>query len=66
MACIKSVDDNIGRVLKYLDENDLAKNTMVIYMGDNGFSIGEHGLIDKRHAYEESMKVPFWPGHPVL
>jgi N-acetylglucosamine-6-sulfatase len=53
------VDESIAAVLKYLDENDLMKNTIVFYMGDNGFSFGEHGLIDKRQAYEESMRVPF-------
>ena len=52
------VDESISRVLDYLVENDLAENTLVIYMGDNGFMLGEHGLIDKRQAYEESMRVP--------
>jgi N-acetylglucosamine-6-sulfatase len=54
-----SVDDSIGRVIKYLEDNNLAENTLVMYMGDNGFVFGEHGLIDKRHMYEESMRVPF-------
>ena len=48
----------------FLDKNKLAEDTLVIYMGDNGFSFGEHGLIDKRHFYEESAKVPLlvrWP-----
>ncbi|WP_019991466.1 sulfatase family protein [Rudanella lutea] len=53
-----SVDDSVGRVLQWLDENGLTETTMVVYMGDNGFSFGEHGLIDKRHMYEESMRVP--------
>ena len=53
-----AVDESIGTVFKYLEDNDLMKNTTVIYMGDNGFSFGEHGLIDKRQAYEESMRVP--------
>lgn len=52
------VDESIGNVLDYLDKEGLASSTLVFYMGDNGFSWGEHGLIDKRHAYEESMKVP--------
>ncbi|HEX5169045.1 MAG TPA: sulfatase [Cyclobacteriaceae bacterium] len=52
------VDESIQSVLKYLEDHDLMKNTIVVYMGDNGFSFGEHGLIDKRHAYEESMRVP--------
>ena len=53
------VDESVGAVLDYLDENGLSESTLVIYMGDNGFSFGEHGLIDKRHFYEESVKVPF-------
>lgn len=52
------VDESIGRVMDYLEENGLAENTIVIYMGDNGFMLGEHGLIDKRNAYEASMRVP--------
>jgi N-acetylglucosamine-6-sulfatase len=52
------VDESIQAVLRHLEESDLMKNTIVFYMGDNGFSFGEHGLIDKRHAYEESMRVP--------
>ncbi len=54
-----SVDESIGRVIKYLESNNLAEETLVMYMGDNGFVFGEHGLIDKRHMYEESMRVPF-------
>ena len=54
-----AVDESVGRILDYLDEAGLAESTLVIYMGDNGFSFGEHGLIDKRHFYEESVKVPF-------
>jgi N-acetylglucosamine-6-sulfatase len=53
-----ALDDGVGRVLDYLDKSGLSKNTMVVYMSDNGFVLGEHGLIDKRHAYEESMRVP--------
>ncbi len=53
-----SVDESIGGVLDYLEENELLDNTLVFYMGDNGFSFGEHGLIDKRQAYEESIRVP--------
>lgn len=61
-----ALDESVGRVLKYLEESGLAENTLVIYMGDNGFLHGEHGLIDKRQAYEESMRVPMlaWaPGY---
>ena len=55
---LRGVDDSIGQILDYLDEAELADDSLVIYMGDNGFSWGEHGLIDKRHFYEESVKVP--------
>ena len=58
LETLLGIDESIGQVLDYLRANDLLKNTVVFYMGDNGFSFGEHGLIDKRHAYEESMKVP--------
>jgi N-acetylglucosamine-6-sulfatase len=53
-----ALDEGVGRVLDYLTESGLARSTLVLYMGDNGFSLGEHGLIDKRHAYEESIRVP--------
>lgn len=52
------IDESVGQVIAYLEKNGLSQNTTIIYMGDNGFSFGEHGLIDKRHAYEESMRVP--------
>lgn len=60
------VDESVGSILDYLTKEGLDKNTMVIYMGDNGFSWGEHGLIDKRHFYEESVKVPFLVYAPSL
>jgi len=52
------VDESIGSVLNYLEEEGIDESTLVIYMGDNGWSFGEHGLMDKRHFYEESGKVP--------
>jgi arylsulfatase A-like enzyme len=64
LACISSVDDNVGRVLNYLDENNLADNTIVIYTSDQGFYLGEHGWFDKRFIYNESFKTPLlirWP-----
>ncbi|WP_396590591.1 sulfatase [Allomuricauda sp. R78024] len=64
LACISSVDDNVGRVLNYLDENDLTNNTMVVYTSDQGFYLGEHGWFDKRFIYDESFKTPLlirWP-----
>jgi N-acetylglucosamine-6-sulfatase len=53
-----AVDDSVGRLRGYLRQHGLAKNTLFIYMGDNGFQFGDHGLIDKRTAYEASAKVP--------
>ena len=53
-----ALDESIGTVLDYLEKQGLMENTTIFYMGDNGFSFGEHGLIDKRQAYEESMRVP--------
>src|SRR5690606_7090611 len=58
LETLLALDESIGSVLDFLTENNLAENTVVIYMGDNGFGFGEHGLIDKRHMYEESMRVP--------
>ena len=55
---LMGVDDSVGRVLDYLDDKGLAENTIVVYAGDNGFMWGEHGLIDKRYAYEESIRIP--------
>jgi N-acetylglucosamine-6-sulfatase len=52
------VDESLGRILAYLKEQGLLESTLIIYMGDNGFQFGEHGLIDKRTAYEASMRVP--------
>ncbi|MBN1127318.1 MAG: sulfatase [Sedimentisphaerales bacterium] len=61
-----SVDDSIGRILNGLAEMHLDDSTLVFYMGDNGFCFGEHGLIDKRHMYEESMRVPLLAWCPEL
>ncbi|QDV83028.1 sulfatase [Planctomycetes bacterium TBK1r] len=55
---ILAVDDSVGRLDQYLQQSDLADNTVFVYMGDNGFQFGDHGLIDKRVAYEASAKVP--------
>jgi arylsulfatase A-like enzyme len=66
LACVSSVDDNVGRVLKYLDDNDLTKNTIVIYTSDQGMYLGENGWFDKRFMYDKSMKTPLmirWPGN---
>ncbi|WP_420456683.1 sulfatase [Rubrivirga sp.] len=53
-----ALDESVGRVLDTLEELGLAENTLVVYLGDNGFLLGEHGLIDKRNAYEESIRIP--------
>ncbi len=58
VECVLGLDDSVGQVLDYLKESGQAEDTVVIYMGDNGFSLGEHGILDKRQAYEESMRIP--------
>jgi N-acetylglucosamine-6-sulfatase len=63
---ILALDESVGRVLDYVQKNGMANNTLVIYMSDNGFSLGEHGLIDKRHAYEESIRIPMIAWGPGL
>ena len=55
---VKSLDENVGRVLDYLEENDMMENTVIIYTSDQGFYMGEHGWFDKRFMYEESMSTP--------
>jgi len=65
LGTISSIDDNVGRILDYLDESGLAENTIVIYTSDQGFYLGEHGWFDKRFIYDESFKTPLlvrWPG----
>lgn len=65
LRCIRAVDENVGRLLAYLDESGLAENTIVIYSSDQGFYLGEHGWYDKRWMFEESLAMPFiirWPG----
>jgi len=66
LRCVASVDENVGRLLDYLDESGLAANTIVFYTSDQGFYLGEHGWFDKRFMYEESLRMPLlvrWPGH---
>ena len=65
LRCVKALDENIGRMLQYLDDKELARNTVVIYSSDQGFWLGEHGWFDKRWMYEESLHTPLlvrWPG----
>ncbi|WP_439182755.1 sulfatase family protein [Carboxylicivirga taeanensis] len=64
LATIRSVDDNIGKVLAYLDENGLTDNTIVIYTSDQGFFLGDHGWFDKRFMYEQALRMPFLIRYP--
>lgn len=64
--CISAVDDCVGRLLAALEANGFTSNTVVIYTSDNGFYLGEHGLGDKRSAYDESLRVPFLVRYPAL
>ena len=64
--CVVGIDENLGRVLDWLRKNQRDKNTIVIYMGDNGFELGEHGFYDKRDAFEHSIRVPMLAYAPGL
>ncbi|HYW43529.1 MAG TPA: sulfatase [Bryobacteraceae bacterium] len=64
LRCIQSLDDNVGRMLDYLDSEGLAANTIVIYTSDQGFFLGDHGWFDKRLMYEESLRMPFLMRYP--
>ncbi len=59
LRTIQSVDDGVGEVLDYLDQEGLAENTIVVYTSDQGFYLGEHGWFDKRFMYEESLRTPY-------
>lgn len=64
LACVRGIDDQVGRILKYLDESGLAENTIVFYSSDQGFFLGEHGFFDKRFMYDETFSTPLlvrWP-----
>jgi N-acetylglucosamine-6-sulfatase len=63
---VHGLDENIGRVLHWLDQSGLASSSLVLYMGDNGFALGEHGFYDKRDAYETSIRVPMLAYAPGL
>jgi len=65
LRCVKGVDDNLKRVIDYLKAEGLYDNTVIIYTGDQGFWLGEHDYIDKRWAYEESMRMPFIVRYPA-
>jgi arylsulfatase A-like enzyme len=65
LGCVKAVDDSVGQILKYLDDEGLASDTIVVYSSDQGFYLGEHGWFDKRWIFEESLRTPLlvrWPG----
>jgi arylsulfatase A-like enzyme len=65
LATLRAVDENVGRLLDYMDREGLSKNTIVVYASDQGFFLGEHGWFDKRWIFEESLRTPFvirWPG----
>ncbi len=65
LRCVRGVDESVGRILDWLEENDLADDTIVVYSSDQGFYLGDHGWYDKRWMYEESFAMPLvvrWPG----
>jgi arylsulfatase A-like enzyme len=64
LRVVASIDDNVGRILDYLDDNGLTENTLVIYTSDQGFFLGDHGWYDKRFMYEESLRMPFVIRYP--
>jgi len=64
LRCVASIDDNIGRMLDYLDAEGLTDNTIVIYTSDQGFFLADHGWYDKRFMYEESLRMPFVIRYP--
>ena len=64
LRVIASVDDNVGRLLDYLDAEDLADDTIVVYTSDQGFFLGDHGWYDKRFMYEQSLRMPFLIRYP--
>ena len=64
LRCVASIDENAGRLLDFLDENELTDDTIVIYTSDHGFFLGDHGWYDKRFMYEESIRIPFLMRYP--
>lgn len=66
LRCIKAIDDEVGRLISYLEEHHLLENTLIVYTSDQGFYMGEHGWFDKRFMYEESFRTPLiirYPGN---
>lgn len=66
LRCIKSIDDEVGRVLDYLEKEGLKENTIIVYTSDQGFYMGEHGWFDKRFMYEESFRTPLIMRYPKM
>ncbi|MFH1748642.1 MAG: sulfatase [Planctomycetota bacterium] len=66
LACVASVDENVGRLLDYLDQSGLAQNTIVVYTSDQGFFLGDHGWYDKRFMYEEALRMPLLVRYPRI
>jgi len=64
LRCVASIDNNVGRMLDYLDQEGLTENTIVVYTSDQGFFLGDHGWYDKRFMYEESLRMPFVMRYP--
>ena len=64
MRVVASVDDNVGRMLDFLEESGLSEDTMVIYTTDNGMFVGDHGMFDKRWMYEEALRIPLMVCYP--
>jgi arylsulfatase A-like enzyme len=64
LATLRSQDDNVGRILDFLDSSGLAETTIVVFTGDHGFFLGDHGWFDKRFMYEEALRVPWMIRHP--
>jgi len=65
LRVVASIDDNVGRILDYLDAEGLTENTIVVYTSDQGFFLGDHGWYDKRFMYEESLKMPYIMRYPA-
>ncbi len=66
LRCVKGVDDNVKRILDYLEETGELDNTVIVYTGDQGFMLGEHDYIDKRWMYEETQRMPFLVRYPRM
>jgi len=66
LRCVQSVDDNVGRIIDYVDAEGIADNTLIVYTSDQGFFLGDHGWFDKRFMLEESLRMPFLARYPKM